>query len=171
MLSAKIGVKFSALQVGANAYADRFDPIVETVLSAVNGVAAGQADLLYANERTIADGADDDIDLTGGLTDAFGVALTFVEIVALMVTNAPVNGVANTTDLSIGGGGASSFVGFFNAVADIITPLKPGGVFLLASTNVAGIGTVVDSTGDVLRISNSPGAEAKYQIVILGRSA
>lgn len=170
-ISAKITAKFSALQAGANAFADRFDPLVEAALATVNGTAAGKADLLYADERTITTGADDDIDLTGGLSDAFGVALTFVEIVAILVINAPITGSANTTDLSIGGGGASSFVGFFNAVADIIGPIKPGGVFLLAASDAAGIGTVVDSTGDVLRISNSSGASATYQIVILGRSA
>ena len=170
-ISAKLTAKFTALQAGANAFGDRFDPIVEAALAVVNGTGAGQADLLYADERTITTGADDDIDLTGGLTDAFGATLTFVELVALLVINAPITGNANTTDLSIGGGGANSFVGFFNAVADIIGPIKPGGAFLLAAADAAGIGTVVDSSGDVLRISNSSGATAIYQIVILGRSA
>lgn len=170
-ISAKITAKFSALQAGANAFGDRFDPIIEQALAAANGTAAGQADLLYADERTITTGANDDIDLTGGLSDAFGNSLTFVELVAILVINAPITGSANTTDLSIGAGGASSFVGFFGAVADVIGPLKPGGVFMLAATDAAGIGTVVDSTGDVLRIANSSGASATYQIVLLGRSA
>ena len=42
---------------------------------------------------------------------------------------------------------------------------------MLFSGDAAGIGAVTAGTGDILRIANSSGASATYQIGIVGRSA
>ena len=42
---------------------------------------------------------------------------------------------------------------------------------MLAAGDAAGLGAVTAGTGDILRIANSSGATAKFQIAILARSA
>lgn len=146
--------------------------VIEAALAFASGTGAGQFDLAYVAERTVADGADDDLDLAGSLTDAFGNTITAAELVLVAVINKPKTPTddPNTTDLTIGGG-SNPFVGFLGGTTPTIGPIKPGGIFLLAASDAAGIGTVTASTADILRITNSAGAAATYQIAILARSA
>ena len=133
-----------------------------------DGVAADQADLAYMQERAVTTGADDDIDLSGVITDIFGNTITAAELVAVMIINAPKDSAdpVNTTDLTIGGA-ANPVPGFGAALAS----LKPGGVFYMAAADAAGLATVTAATGDILRVTNSAGATANYQIGLLMRSA
>lgn len=133
------------------------------------GTGADQFDIAFLDERTVGDGADDDIDLAGVLADVFGNTITAAELVAIIVMNKPISG-TNTTDLTIGGG-SNPFVGFVGGTTPTIGPIKPGGCFFLGAGDAAGIGTVTASTADILRISNSAGAAATYQIGILARTA
>jgi len=144
---------------------------VEAALALVAGTGAGQFDLAYAAERAVADGANDDIDLSGSLTDAFGDTITAAEIVALMVVNRPkdLSDTVNTTDLTIGAG-TNPWIGVLGAT-HTIGPIKPGGVVFIGASDAAGIGAVTGGTGDILRIANSAGAICNYQIAILARSA
>lgn len=170
-LSARLSVNLSADQQGGNNYDDDFRPIIKQALSLLNGTGLNQADLIYADQRTVLTGANDDIDLSGGLTDAFGVTITMVELVAMMIINAPSDPTvaANTTDLTIGAG-ANPFVGFLGAT-HTIGPIKPGGAMMLFAGDASGLGTVVAATGDILRVANSAGATALYQVALIGRSA
>ena len=168
-VTATFTAKLSAEHTGPNTFSDEFDPALSKILRLTDGTAANQADLLYAAERSVGSGANDDLDLSGGLTDAFGATITMVEVVGIVIINEAANGTANTTDLTIGAG-SNPFVGFLGAT-DTIGPIKPGGTFMLFAGDAAGIGTVTAGTGDILRIANSAGATANYQIAILGRSA
>lgn len=171
-LEAELKVEVSPRLRGANDFdtGGLIAPTVRQILTLTDGTAAGKADLLFVDERTVAESTDDDLDLAGSLADPFGNTLTFVELVALLVINAPIAGAANASDLSIGGG-TNPFLGFLSGTTPVITPIKPGGVFFLAASDAAGIGTVTASTADILRISNGSGGAATYQIAILGRSA
>lgn len=146
--------------------------IMDVALALNAGTGAGQFDLAYVEERTVADGADDDLDLAGALSDAFGDTITAAELVLVMVVNRPksLSDAVNTTDLTIGGG-SNPFVGFVGGTTPTIGPIKPGGVFLVAAGDAAGIGTVTASTADILRITNGAGAANTYQVAILARSA
>jgi hypothetical protein len=168
-LQATFTAKIVASQTGGNAFTDKFTPTIEKIQRLTDGTTANKADLIYADERTVTTGANDDIDLSGVLTDAFGVTIAAAEIVAIMIINGPISGTANSTDLTIGAG-SNPFIGFLGAT-DTIGPIKPAGVFMLAAGDAAGIGTVVAGTGDILRIANSSGASATYQIAIIARSA
>jgi len=168
-LTASLTAKVEATQTGPNDYADRFAPVVDTVQTLLDGTLANQADLIFADQRAVTTGADDDIDLAGVLTDAFGVTITFVELVGVLIINKPITGALNTTDLTIGLG-TNPFLGFLGGTLPTIGPIKPGGAFMLFAGDAAGIGTVGAGTSDVLRISNSAGATANYQIIIIGRS-
>lgn len=157
-------------QTGGNDYADRLKDVISKTLSLADGTSANQADLMFVDQRAVATASNDDIDLAGTLTDAFGVVITFAELVAIMVINAPISGAANTTDLTIGAG-SNPFLGFLGGTTPTIGPIKPGGSFMLFAGDAAGIGTVTAGTADILRIANSSGATATYQIILIGRSA
>lgn len=166
----QLSVKATATQNGDNAYADTFSPALSEVVNLTSGTGANQFDLVYADERTVADGANDDIDLAGVLADAFGDTITFAELVGLVVINKQSDGTANTTDLTIGGG-SNPFIGFLGGATHTVGPIKPGGVFSIFAGDAAGVGTVTAGTADILRVTNGAGASSTYQIAIFGRSA
>lgn len=170
-LSAKITAAITAAQTGANDFGGpNFAPEVKAILTLADGTTASRADRLWADERTVASATNDDIDLTGVLLDAFGATLSQAELVAILIINAPKTGAANTTNLTIGGG-TNPVVGFLGGTTPTIGPIRPGGFVMLACPDAAGLGVVTAGTGDILRIANSSGAAAKYQIVVIGRSA
>lgn len=166
-VAAEILARLKIVQTGNNDFGGpNFAPVLETLINLTNGVAANQADLAFVDERTLATGATDSIDLAGVLTDAFGATIAAVEIVALMIINKPRAGTpVNTTDLTIGGGTNGVFASAMPFV------LKPGAVLLLAAGDAAGVKTVTPGTADILTVINSAGASNKYQIAVLARSA
>ena len=91
-------------------------------------------------------------------------------IVAILVINGPISGEPNLSDLTIGGA-SNAFEGFLGGTSPTVGPIKPGGVFLLAAGDAAGIGTVGAGSTDELRISAGAGGDATYQIAIIARSA
>lgn len=170
-LTAKIKASIEAVQTGSNDFgAPRFAPEVSALIELANGTIANAADLIFVDERTVASASNDDIDLAGVLANALGGTLTFVEIVAILVINKPKSTAVNTTNLTIGAG-SNPFAGFLGGTTPTIGPIRPGGLVLIASPADVGIGAVTAGTGDILRIANSSGAAATYQIAILGRSA
>lgn len=169
-IKATFTARLAAVHTGGNAFDDKFSPLVEKIQVLTDGTTASKADLLYVAQRSVATGANDDIDLAGVLTDAFGSVITNAELVGILVINQAANGTANTTNLTIGGA-TNPFVGFLGGTTPTIGPIRPGGAFMLFAGDAAGVGTVVAGTGDNLRIANSAGATANYQIAIVGRSA
>lgn len=166
-LTSEVRVKFSALQTGANdAGTPTFKPVIDKVLALASGTGADQADLLFTDHRIVNASSNDDIDLAGVLVSALGGVITNAELVALLI----IADTANVSNLTIGGG-SNPFVGFLGGTTPTVGPIRPGGIFLLASPDAAGIGAVVAGTGDILRIANGAGGQAGYTIAILGRSA
>ncbi len=167
-VAASIRAAVSISQTGAAAFGESpsWSGAFDEVMSLVDGVGANQCDFAYLEERTVNSAANDDIDLRGVLSTAFGATINAVELVAIAVINKKRDGSANTTNLTIGGG-SNPVPGFVNALA----PLGPGGIFLQASPGASGLATVTAGTGDIIRVANSSGAQAKYVIAILARSA
>jgi hypothetical protein len=161
---ASISVSQTGTAVLGNAPA--WSGAIDKTLSFANGTGANQVDIVYVAERSVNSASNDDIDLAGVLTDAFGASITAAELVAVVIVNQQYDGTANTTNLTMGGS-ASGVPGFTSA----LWPLSPGGVFEIVSPGAAGLATVTASTGDILRVANSSGATNKYQIAILARSA
>jgi hypothetical protein len=149
-----------------------FNQIIEQALPFTNGTGALQADLFWADERTLNASTADLIDLTALPSQLDGTTINMVHPVAVLVINAPRNSsTANAGNLLIGGTG-NTYAGFFNAATNGITPLRPGGMFLVTAPDATGFATPVDSSSDLLRIYNShASASNTYQICILGRSA
>lgn len=170
--NAQIAVSLNATDEGNNAFGGPYwSGAISAALSLGDGTTANKFDRVYIAERTVASATNDDIDLAGVLTTAIGTTITAAEIVAVMLVNGPktVGAAANTTNLTMGAG-ANPFIGFLGAL-HTVGPIRPGGVFLLAAGDAAGIGAVTAGTGDILRIANSSGASATYQIAILARTA
>lgn len=170
-LSGTIKASLRAVQTGANDFGGpNFTPSIEAQLDLLDGTTAGKADRIWVDERTVASASNDDLDLTGTLTDAFGTTLAQVELVAIFIINAPRSGAANTTTLTVGAG-SNPVTGFLGGTTPTLGPIRPGQFVLIAGGDAAGIATVTAGTGDILRIANSSGASATYQIGIVGRSA
>lgn len=137
---------------------------ISVIKTLSSGVAIDNADLQWNDRRTVNDAANDDLDLAGGLTDAFGATLTFAKIKGIVVYN------RNTTAghmLHIGGG-SNTFNTFLGADGDIIK-VGPDGLFVIWNPSLAGY-AVTASTGDILRLSGS-GGDITYDIAIIGTSA
>lgn len=164
--AAELLVKFTANQSGSNDLGNPiFAPSLTALLQFTDGVTANKADIIFTDNRTVASASNDDLDLAGVLTNAFGAAITAVEIVGIMIKSAA----ANTTTLSVGGG-TNPWITMWIATGDGIK-VFPGGVFANFAPDANGLGTVTAGTGDILRIANGSGASASYDIVILARTA
>jgi hypothetical protein len=131
-----------------------------------SGTGASQADKLFADTRTLAASASEDLDLAGSLVDAFGATITFVKVKGIFVTAAA----ANTNNVIIGGASATQFVGPFGSATHTIA-VAPGGGFMICRPDATGWAVGAGST-DLLKIANSSsGTSVTYDIVIIGTSA
>lgn len=131
--------------------------------SLTDGTGSGKGDLLFHDKRTLADGASEDLDLAGALSDAFGDTLTFVKIKALIIKN-----LSATQTLTIGNATSNAFVGPFGAATHTLK-VQAGAQAVLVMDPVGY--SVTAGTGDLLKIANSAGASCDYEIVIVGASA
>lgn len=131
----------------------------------VAGTGSGAADILFADERTLAASATENLDLAGGLTDALGVSRTCVDVKAIVIKAAA----ANTNSVVVGGAGSNTFVGPFADATDKVT-IPPGGVVSFVHPGAGW--TVTAATGDILLVANSAaGTGVDYEIVIVCASA
>lgn len=170
-LSTSLRIKLAASQTGANDFGGpTFSPVLEAVINLANGVAAGQADLLFVDQRTVNASSNDDLDLAGVLTSVFGTTIAAAKMKAIVLINAPQSGVPNTSSLTVGGATAP-FLGFLGGTAPTIGPIGPGGFLVLGCPTLAGIGSITATTADNLRISNGAGGTAIYQIGLVLTSA
>lgn len=123
----------------------------------------GQANILFADTRTLAASATENLDLAGVLTNAFGAVITAAEIVAIFVRAAA----GNTNAVLIGPGASNGFLGPWNAATDRLRVL-PGEWHML--TCQAGWG-VTAGTGDILFAGNGgAGTAVTYDLVLIGRT-
>ena len=131
-----------------------------------SGVAANQADRVFTDTRTLGASATEDLDLAGVLLDAFGAAITFVKLKALVIKAAA----ANTNNVHLSRPAGATGVPIFLAISDgIIIP--PGYTFAWFGPGTGGI-AVTPATGDLITLTNSAGGTGvTYDVVIIGTSA
>jgi len=162
------------LKVDINAtYQDSLDlSTVKDFLSAVfsdtlaSGIGADQADRLWHDQRTLAASASENLDLAGGLTDAFGNTLTFARVKLIYIKAAA----ANTNNVVVGGHATAAFVNWVADATDKVN-IRPGGVFLLFAPDATAY-VITAGTGDLLTVANSAGGSSVvYDIVIVGAAA
>ena len=160
-LSALVKLMLKSHQVKDQALKDpKSDVDLSWEQSFTPGTGSGQVSKEFDDERTLADAASENLDLAGGVTDAFGVAVTFTKIKVLAIKN---KSAAQT--LSVGGAASLGFIGWVGDPTDIIK-IGPGAMALLIC-DPAGV-TVTAATGDLLKVANSAGAVCAYDIFIAG---
>lgn len=138
---------------------------LKKLFNLADGTGANQADLVFHDTRTLAASATEDLDLSGILTDAYGVAISFVRIRGIFVAAAS----ANTNNVLVGGAASNGFINWVSDVSDKIV-VRPNGVFALVAPDATAY-VVTGGTGDLLRIGNSgAGTPVSYDIVLIGAS-
>lgn len=132
-----------------------------------SGTGDDQADIQWHDQRTVTDGSDDDIDLVGALSDAFGDTFSPARIKAIWIEN------LNTQEeLHIGPGAVSNpFTSWIAGTQPYIILPPGGGILLVAPKATAWVCTA--GTADILRITNPSIADVDvtYNIVVIGASA
>ena len=144
------------------------------LLNLASGFAAGQADRVFHDNRTLAPSTAEDLDLAGALLDPLGGAFAPVRIKAIMVRA----GITNVNNVIIGGV-ANAWATLLSPAATGLLTLRPGALFLAMAGGVqsgeAGDATgytVTPATGDLLHIANSgAGTSVNYDVVLIGCSA
>lgn len=131
------------------------------------GTANGQADRVFLDSFSIAASGTLDYDLNGGsLTDPFGVAVSFVEIVGLWIFASA----GNSNNVVLSTAAANPWLGLL-AATDLL-PVRPGDTSSYICGPTSNGLPVVAGTGDVLRIANSGGGSSiAGDLLIVGRSA
>lgn len=161
---AKAGFHFdfkysSTVDIGNVTHEAAWSPI----LSFTDGTGANAAKVAFTDERSISASSSENLDLAGGLTDAFGNAITFTKIRGIFVYAAS----TNTNNVLVGGAASNTFVNWVSDATDVIV-VRPGGMFALIAPDSTGYG-VTASTGDILKVANSSsGSSVTYKIGIFG---
>lgn len=138
-------------------------------LTLTDGAAAGQANRMFADTRTVAPGGVDDLDLAGGgLLDVLGAPVSFARVKALIVAAAA----GNTNDVVVGGAPTGAFASWAGGAGHTVV-VPPGAVHALLAGQADPDGwPVTPTSGDVLRIANSgAGTPVTYDITIIGAAS
>lgn len=141
---------------------------LDQAVSLASGTAAGQADVQFADTRTLAASGSEDLDLAGVLTDAFGNTVTLARVKALVIRASA----SNTNNVIVGGAASNGFVSWVGGATHTVT-LRPGATLALFAGSADATGYAVTAgTADILKIANSGGTTGvDYDVVILGASA
>lgn len=128
------------------------------------GAGAGLIDTVWSSAgRSLATGANENLDLNGALSDAFGASVALVRCKGLLLFAAA----ANTTKLTIGNGANPAQFGF--GATTHTWDINPGGIFIATFPTTGW--TITPATADGLKVTNAAGATALYDVIVLGGSA
>ncbi|MEN6335555.1 MAG: hypothetical protein ABFE01_14995 [Phycisphaerales bacterium] len=139
----------------------RNDLSLNAPISFANGTGANQANMIFQDSRTLADGANETLDLyaSGALLDPFGTLLTLTKLKFVYIEN-------TSTDASLLVGGGTTPVGIFADASDILT-LPPGGKFIWSAPNADGI-TITTNKNLKLEHNGTGSSTLTYKIVAIG---
>jgi hypothetical protein len=139
--------------------------VIRRALDLANGVGARQANVIWADQRSLGPSATESHDLLGGgLVDAVGVAFAPARLRALVIYSA----LANLNNLTLFGD--VNHVPLLGTVATTIT-LQPGGIYVFTAPATAGV-LVTAGTGDIVKVTNAAGTNTVvYDIIMIGANA
>lgn len=143
-----------------------FDPTAWFNWTVTDGTAINQANLAWHDQRTLAGGASEDLDLSGSLINAFGDTMSFARVKGIYITADS----DNVDSVSVGGASSNTWLSMFGSATDTIK-VMPGGVFCNFAPDATAF-PVTAGTADILKILNDDGATAAiYNILIIGANA
>ncbi len=132
-----------------------------------NGVGANQADGMFFDERSLAGGANEDIDLQT-IVDGNGVALGAAEIVVLIIQTPA----SNTGTIELNDSAANPWISWLNSAVgqDATLDFLPGTTNVLVCTAAAAY-AVAGGNKTMNFLNLEGGATNVYTLAILTRSA
>lgn len=163
-LSASIALAIAAqlensLDVGSVKYPVNYSP----TFNFTDGTGANQAKEIWTDTRTLTASSSENLDLAGVLLDAFGNAITFTKIKAVIVAA----DAANVNDVVIGNHATAAWFPMFGAATHTFK-VKPGGMLAFTAPDVNGL-AVTATTADMLMVANGgAGTSVTYTIIIIG---
>jgi hypothetical protein len=127
-----------------------------------DGDGLGECDVIWKSRRTL-NAASEELDLVGGLSDAFGVAFSFAKLKGVIIHNR-----STTAGDILTIGGATAAVPLFSAANDS-QPLGPDATFLKLEPSLAGIAVTGGAT-DKLKL-DSGAFNIEFDIILFGVKA
>jgi hypothetical protein len=133
----------------------------------LSGVAAGQADKLWYDERTLAASTSEDLDMVGVQTDDFGDVFSPVRVKCIYLQALD----ANVNNVIVGGAASNAWAALLGATGTLT--LRPGAYAMVGSGKADATGYVCAAGAtDLLKVANAAaGSSVNYQIIIIGASA
>lgn len=128
--------------------------------SLATGTAINQASKLWYDTRTLS-AASDELDLAGGVTDAFGTALTFAKIKKLVIRN---NVTTAGYTLTVGPGTTNGISTIWGATTDSEI-IGPDGFMVKANPSDGFV--ITGGSADTLLI-DAGSATVTYDIIVIG---
>lgn len=131
------------------------------------GTGAGNADLLWSDERTLTASSTETLDLVGTLTDAFGATFSPARIKALIVKA----DADNTNNVVLGDAVATTWAALLGTDGTIA--VRPGATFavMCGDADATGYVCAAGSTDSLLVTNSGAGSSVTYQIILVGVSA
>jgi len=162
--NAKVSLNFTQTKTGDGQSAS--NAITHALsIAFTDGVAAGNANRIWQDTRTLAASATEDLDFSGSLTDIYGDAVVFADIRAIVITAAA----ANTNNVNVQRATANGLLLFLAALDGVA--VRPGGAVMWMCPDATGI-AVAAGTADLLTITNSAGStDVTYTITVVGANA
>jgi len=164
-VTASINLEITAKLTGTADLGTPVAPVhVSKALQIIAGTdTLGKADILWADTRTLAASATENLDLAGVLAGLLGSTVTAAEITAVYVEA----DAGNTNDVVLFGAASNPFNGPLSGTTPKLT-IGPSDFALV--TNRKGW-TVTAGTGDIILVANSSsGTPVSYTIVLFGRT-
>lgn len=162
-LQGKVNLRFDFENTAVQDSGSRSAKITKaSLLAFLDGTGLGQVQKVYADDVSVIQSVNTDVDLAGVLTDQFGVALTFTAIKGVLV----VAGSANPGNLTVGNvtNGITSPFG----AATHSQIVAPGGWYGNFNPSAAGF-TVTAATADLLRIASAATAGTyTFSVYVVG---
>ena len=162
-LTTVVTLKFQTLFTDPADLSTPTDSLVQDYsINLATGTGAAQADMIFHDQRTLADAAVDTLDLyaSGSLLDPLGVALTMAELKLLYIHNT-----STTNSLTIGPH-ANAVDMFADNTSDIMI-IPPEGKFLWTSPSAGGLDLTTDKNL-VLTHDSTDANDLIYNIIVIG---
>lgn len=161
-LTAKISLGLTTQFTGSGDLSTPTDQMnITRAIEFTSGTGANQADVLFADSRTLADGANEVLDIyaSGTLLTPLGTALTMTKAKAIYVYN-------TSADASLLIGGGTTPLAICADGSDILK-LPPGGKLVFTAPLAAGIAT---TTNKNLKFEHdgTGSSTLTYEVVVIG---
>ncbi len=125
-----------------------------------NSEVPSDATIWFHEKYTVTAGSDQQLDLSGTLTDQLGQSAVFTKVYGFLIRNLATSG---SNNLQIGG---SNFAAWLGASNDLVVIGPLGMLFVTSPVNGY---TVTNSTADILKIANPGGANIDCVVGIIGK--